>query len=140
PIFAIGRTRRLGWGVTYLRGDTIDYFIEDCRPGGSTGWQYRRDETWHDFQLRAEALGHKGHSAETLRIYENSLGTLEGDPEESGPGMYLSQAWVGDGEGAGRSIGTWLDVVACGDAAEAMDVVRECPLPTLVWTFADSLG
>ena len=31
PMVAVGRTRDLAWGVTYLKGDTSDYFIEDCR-------------------------------------------------------------------------------------------------------------
>ena len=39
PLFAVARTPRLAWGVTYMKGDTIDYFIEDCRPGGASGWQ-----------------------------------------------------------------------------------------------------
>ena len=44
PLFAVARTERLAWGVTYLKGDTSDYFIEDCRRGGATGWQYRRGD------------------------------------------------------------------------------------------------
>ena len=44
PLFAVGRTRELAWGVTYLKGDTIDFFIEDCRRGGATAWQYRRGD------------------------------------------------------------------------------------------------
>ena len=51
PLFAIARTERLAWGVTYMKGDTSDYFIEDCRRGGATGWQYRRGENWLDFSV-----------------------------------------------------------------------------------------
>ncbi len=29
PLFAVARTSRLAWGVTYMKGDTIDFFIED---------------------------------------------------------------------------------------------------------------
>ncbi len=54
PIMAVGRTPRLAWGVTYMHADTSDFFIEDCRPGGATGWQYRRGEQWFDFQHRQE--------------------------------------------------------------------------------------
>ena len=39
PIMAVGRTSRLAWGVTYMHADTSDFFVEDCRPGGATGWQ-----------------------------------------------------------------------------------------------------
>jgi penicillin amidase len=30
PIMAVGRTRNLAWGVTYMHADTSDFFIEDC--------------------------------------------------------------------------------------------------------------
>ncbi len=59
PLFGVGRTRNLAWGVTYMKGDTIDYFIEDCRPGGITGWQYRRGQEWRDFELRSEVIARK---------------------------------------------------------------------------------
>jgi len=140
PLFGVGRTANLAWGVTYMKGDTSDYFIEDCRPGGETGWQYRRNETWLDFDLREESIEHKGDDPEVLRVYENPQGTLEGDPDSKGPGYYLSACWSGNWEGAGNSIATWLDVIASRNAAEAMDVARDCPQPSLVWVFADREG
>ena len=140
PLFAVARTPRLAWGVTYLKGDTADYFIEDCRSGGSTGWQYRRGDDWRDFQVREEIIGHKGHASETLRILHNDQGILESDPEPNKPGYYMSTSWVGYGTGAGKSIATWLQVVSAPSTAAAMDVVRECPLPTLCWMFADDAG
>ncbi len=140
PLFAVARNRHLAWGVTYMKGDTSDYFIEDCRPGGATGWQYRRGDAWHDFQLREETIARKGNGPETLRVYENDLGTLEADPDQTGPGYYLLTKWIGSTEGAGESIGTWLGLVASRSAAEAMALVRECPQPSLVWVFADRAG
>jgi penicillin amidase len=140
PLFAVARTERLSWGVTYLKADTSDYFIEDCRPGGATGWQYRRDEQWHDFEVREEIIQRKGGANETFRVYHNSVGTLDCDPEASGPGYLLSLAWVGAHEGAGRAISTWLDVVGSESTLEGMRVARDCPQPTLCWLFADREG
>jgi len=140
PLIAVGRTERLAWGVTYMKGDTSDYFIEDCRPGGRTGQQYRRETTWHDFSVREEVLQPKGSEPETLRIYENPLGTLEGDPDAGGAGLYLSVSWIGNREGSSKSIGTWIDVIAAGTTAEAMEVACTCPTPSLVWIFADADG
>ncbi len=140
PLFAVARTKRLAWGVTYMKGDTIDYFIEECQPGGETGWQYRRGDRWRDFELREEPMGRKGAAAETMKVFENPQGIIEGDLDEMGPGYHLAIAWSGSYPGAGRGIGTWLEVVAAGDAAAAMDAVRECPQPTLVWMFADRDG
>ena len=140
PLFAVARNADVAWGVTYMKGDTSDYFIEDCRSGGATGWQYRRGHAWHDFALREERIEHKGGEAETLRIYENPLGTLDADPDATGPGLYLSVTWIGSTAGAGRAIGAWLDMISARSAAEGMEIVRECSQPSLVWVFADRAG
>ena len=140
PLFAVARTHQLSWGVTYLKGDTSDYFIEDCRTGGSTGWQYRRGQEWLDFDVREECIARKGHAAETMRVFYNEQGTLEAEPKPGNAGYYLSLSWIGDQLGSGRSIATWLEVVSAADTAQAMDLVRDCPLPTLCWVFADVEG
>ncbi len=140
PLMAVGRSRQLAWGVTYLHADTSDYFVEDCRPGGETGWQYRREQSWHDFELREEVIERKGDQPITMRVFENEQGTLRWDLTDQQPGKYLSAAWIGGHTGAGRSIGCWLDVLQCNNAQQAMDVVRENPHPTLVWVFADADG
>jgi len=139
PTFGVARTDKIAWGVTYLKGDTSDYFIEDCQQGPN-GWQYRREESWHDFKIREERIIRKGGPAETLKVLYNDQGTLSGDPDQDGPGYHLLVSWTGDHEGVGRSVATWLDLVACNTALEAMDLVRECPQPTLNWIFADRDG
>ncbi len=139
PLFAVARTPKLAWGVTYLKGDTSDYFIEDCR-SGPRGWQYRRGDEWRDFQLHEEIIARKGQDPELLPVYHNELGTLDGDPEKSGPGYYLLSAWTGQAAGAGDSIATWLKLPACENSLDAMNLVRDCPQPTLCWLFADSQG
>lgn len=137
--FAVARTPRLAWGVTYMKGDTSDYFVEDCRVVDGV-CQYRRGESWLDFEFRDEAIVRKGGATETLRVYHNGLGTLDGDPVKDGPGYYLSAAWTGAEEGVGRSLSTWLQLVHCSSTREGMDVVRHCPQPTLCWTLADREG
>jgi penicillin amidase len=141
PLFGVGRTSQLSWGVTYLKGDSSDAFVEECRPGGDTGWQYRRgDDDWHDFQLRDEVIDRKDNDPQRLRIYYNPVGVLDGDPDADGAGYYLTVAWAGSAEGSGRAIGTWLKTIECESVAEAMDVVRDNPQPTLNWVFADRDG
>jgi penicillin G amidase len=140
PLFGVGRTERLSWGVTYMKGDAIDYFIEDCRPGGTTGWQYRRGQEWRDFQLRPEVIQHKSGQSETLRVFHNPQGILESDPAGAGAGYYLSFSWIGNSAGASRSIATWLDLIGSRSTADAMEVALECPQPTLSWVFADVDG
>ena len=140
PMFAVARTADLSWGVTYLKGDTSDHFIEDVRRGGSTAWQYRRGNHWHDFLVREEAIERKDNDPEQLKIFYNAEGTLECDPEQQGEGLLLSTAWTGERAGVGRAIGMWLDLLDCPSVAAAMDVVKEGSVPTLCFVFADRAG
>jgi penicillin amidase len=141
PIMAVGRTNRLAWGVTYMHADTSDYFIEDCRPGGSTGWQYRRGDRWFDFQHRREVIRRKGAEPVILDVYENEQGILSRTPDaEDGRGKYLSVSWIGEQADGGRAIGTWMEVIGAPSTAKAMETVRVCPHPSLVWVFADRDG
>ncbi|MDP6443378.1 MAG: penicillin acylase family protein, partial [Pirellulaceae bacterium] len=141
PLFAVARTPRLAWGVTYMKGDTIDYFVEQCRRGGETGWQYRRGDEWLDFTRRDESLSRKGGEPDAMGVWSNEQGTLDSDPEELGEGYHLSLAWTGSSPGNGEAIAAWLNVVGSADAVTAMNVVREsCVQPTLCWVFADDGG
>jgi len=140
PLFGVGRTQALAWSVTYLKGDTSDYFIEDCRPGGVNGWQYRRGNNWLDFSVRQESINRKDNPPLEIPIYYNELGTLECDPEKTGSGLYLSLAWAGSKEGSGQSIASWLRLLDCDNVRAAMYAVRATPHPTLHWIFADREG
>ncbi|MFP6669932.1 MAG: penicillin acylase family protein [Pirellulaceae bacterium] len=140
PLFPVARTNRLAWGVTYMKGDTTDFFVEDCRLGGANGWQYRRQDQWHDFQLRREVIQRKGTDPATLLVLENDQGTLEMELGQLRPGYHLSCCWTGRQPGYGEALAVWLRVIASPSAAEAMDVARECPQPTLCWVFANVEG
>ena len=123
PLFPVARTNRLAWGVTYMKGDTTDFFVEDCRLGGANGWQYRRLDQWHDFQLRREVIQRKGTEPATLLVLENDQGTLETELGQLRPGYHLSCCWTGRQPGYGEALATWLKVIASPTAAAAMDVV-----------------
>ncbi|MEQ8848194.1 penicillin acylase family protein [Botrimarina sp.] len=140
PLMAVGRTPRLAWGVTYMHANTSDFFIEDLRPHPDRdgAWQYRRGDAWLDYRPRRERILRRSGSEVVESVYENEVGVLTAAPTE--PGRHLSVAWIGSRPGGGRSIGVWLDVLHSASAAEAMDRVRGCPHPSLVWVFADSAG
>ena len=150
PLMAVGRTSKLAWGVTYMHANTSDFFIEDVRqkegPVENTEedteeepiWQYRREEEWFDYEPRTETILRKGGKPTEQKVYKNDVGTLALEPDSAG--KYLSVGWVGSREGSGRAIGAWLDVIASGSAAEAMEAVKHSPHPSLVWVFADSEG
>lgn len=140
PLVAVGRTKRVSWGVTYMKGDTTDFFIEDCRKTEEGKWQYRREDAWYDFQVRDEVIGAKGKPSTTMRVLENPQGALEVDPEESGDGYYLSLAWTGMQPRSGMAIASWLQMLSAENATEALDVAKGCPQPTLCWVVADVEG
>jgi len=151
PLFSVGRNAELSWGVTYMKGDTIDYFVEECRQNAEGDWQYRRgdggdggDADWRHFDVREEHLVRKGEKPEeepeVLRVYENEVGTLDMDPAERGPGYYLSTAWVGRRVSSAKAITAWLDLIQAKSVSEGMDVISECPQPTLCFVLADSDG
>ncbi len=140
PLFAVARTKDLAWGVTYMKGDTVDYFVEDCRAGGASGWQYRRGDTWHDFAMREEVIGRKSAEEKRLRVYFNPQGIVDGHLDELGEGLHLTISWSGMYPGNGNAISSWLDVIAAPTTREAMRVARDCTQPTLCWVFADSAG
>ena len=139
PLFAVARTANVAWGVTYLKGDTVDHFIEDCRTTDGR-MQYRREDTWHDFLVRTEEIGRKGGEPEAMHVYYNDQGTLDAELQVGAEGHYLSTRWIGDHLGTSQSMAAWLDVVGCESAAEGMDIARDCPVPTLCWVFADRKG
>ena len=159
PLFSVARTPKLSWGVTYMKGDTIDFFIEDCRPGGETGWQYRRNNRWLDFELRQETVLRKGDEAIVMNVYENDVGTIDvdlgnleskkassnGDSSANrnghdNAGYYLSTAWAGRHVSAAVAVSTWLKLTKARDVREAQDVVAQCTQPTLCFVLADSEG
>ncbi len=145
PLYAVARTRDVAWGVTYMKGDTIDYFIEDVRRGENEQWQYRRGEAdaagaWRDFDVRTETIQRKSGDAVEVNVYHTEIGLLEGDPDVLDEGYHLSMAWTGYEPGAGKAIKTWLDLVAAPTALTAMDAVRACPQPTLNFIVADRQG
>ena len=62
-------------------------------------------------------------------------------PDAQEPGFYISTAWIGDG-GRRRTLDCNLarHRGRGKTRAEAMEIARACPLPTLCWMFADSQG
>jgi penicillin amidase len=140
PLFSVGRNPKLSWGVTYMKGDTIDYFVEDCRCTEDGAWQFRREDQWQNFTVREESLKRKNNEPVPLRVYENEIGTLDADVDETGEGKYLSIAWAGRRVDASTAVSTWLDLIQANDVTTAMDVVSDCPQPTLSFVFADAEG
>ncbi len=140
PLFATARTARLAWGVTYLKGDTIDFFVEDCRQNEAGLWQYRRETEWKTFTTRDELVQRKGNAAARLQFLESDAGVLDADPASMSAGHYLTIAWIGREVDAQTAVSTWLDLISAENTHTAMDIVSDCSQPTLCFVFADKDG
>jgi penicillin amidase len=138
PLFSVARTKKLSWGVTYLKGDTIDFFVEDVRQTEEGQWEYRREDRWVPFEVRRELVGRKGEAPLEMLVHENPNGSLEMEPTQSG--YYLSVAWAGRQVSSAQGVATWLDLIHAPDVRRGMDIIRECTQPTLTFILADSQG
>lgn len=139
PMFAVGRSRRVAWGVTYTMGDVSDFFLEDCRVEGKKVL-HRRGDAWLPFETDESPILRRGKKPLPCRVHSNELGVLQADPREEGDGIYLSLAWTGRYGGIARSVETWLKLPFAEDVPAAQAVVRDCPQPPLAWIFADRGG
>ena len=90
-----------------MKGDTIDFFVEDCRQREDNIWQFRREDKWLDFELREEVIKRKNNEPLRMRAYENEVGTLDGNPDVTGSGKYLSIAWAGRRVQAAAAVTSW---------------------------------
>ncbi len=139
PLFAVGRSRYVAWGVTHMKGDLVDFFVEQCRKWRG-GWQYRRGRRWLDLRLRREQIRRRGGTPLQLDIWETDLGPLESNPDQVGEGFHLVTRWTGaDLHGSG-ALATWLQLLHARSVEEAMRLVAHCPIPSLCWVLADRHG
>lgn len=58
PYLIIGRNRDIGWGLTAIGTDTIDYFLISVHPKNDD--LYRFDNRWEPFKIVRERIGVKG--------------------------------------------------------------------------------
>ncbi len=133
PAIVAGRNRHLAWGATYSAADTCDFFVEDCRDG-----KYRRGDDWHRFTVITETIRRQRHADETVTVYENEHGVLQGEPGE--PGRYLCLAWTGWRGSIGDVVAAMHDLVTASEVSVAQQIVRDIHYPTLNWVFADDSG
>lgn len=140
PLFAVARTNRLSWGVTYMKGDTVDFFIEDCKKQNEKDWCFRRSEDWKPFKYRTETIKRKGAEPELIDVYENDQGVLDCDPASHGDGLYLSVAWTGNHAIGDKAISTWIELLEADSTEQGMAIAKSCSQPTLCFIFADTEG
>ncbi|MEN8241258.1 MAG: penicillin acylase family protein [Chloroflexota bacterium] len=131
PGVFVGRTPDIAWGVTYAFTDAVDSWVENCKDG-----KYLREDQWLDFNVRTETIKRKKQADQTINFYENSHGTLDGDPHQAG--LYLATRWTASDSGA-LVFGAFCDIADAATVPEGMDTLGQIETG---WNFvlADTAG
>ena len=131
PGLIIGRTNDLAWGATYSFLDAIDSWVEHCK-----GSQYRKGDTWHDFQQRRETIVRKGRDPLEVTFYENEHGVLDGEP--TGEGYRLSTMWAAAKSGP-EAINTVIELMEAPSVDSGMAALGKVEA-SFNWLLADRHG
>ncbi len=127
-----GRSQDLALGLTYGFADLIDYYVEDCRDG-----QFRRGDSWQEFESRSHLILRKGDEPVQITVYENAHGILEGDPTVTG--RYLCRAWSGHKDGASPTVNAFTKLWHARTVKEAMPDIARVGISGN-WVIADASG
>lgn len=139
PMISIGRSERLGWGLTSSYLDDQDLYIERLNPDDPE--EYLTPGGWERFRTREVVIEVKGTAPErrTLRwtrhgpvIPGNHFGVAAVTP----PGHVASLAWTGL-VAEDRSIEAAIDLMRAGSIREARRAARGHVAPSLMLTLAD---
>ena len=96
PAVLIGRSDRLGWGLTSSYADDLDVYVEEVNPDDST--QYRTPDGWAAFRARDSIIRVADGQPVTLRLRWTENGpVLSGDLYDlatvTPPGHVTTIAW-----------------------------------------------
>lgn len=133
PVVLFGRNQRVAWSMTYAPGDSVDYFVEECRDG-----ERKVGRRWVPFQKRTEEVPIKGGQSRRFDVPVSENGILLGDPTVAG--RYLSLRWTGEPGAFGSSIEAMVELQRCRTAIEAAELVKGVRFPSVGWILADREG
>ena len=139
PAILVGRSDRLGWGVTASYLDDIDVYVEELNPDDPT--LYRTPDGWKRFETRREILRVKGEAPRTLTLRWTDNGpVLPGvhyDLESiTPPGHVASMAWTVL-DPADTSIAAAIALMRAGDVDAALAAGEGFVAPAQNLTVAD---
>jgi len=99
PQIVIGHNDSLGWGITNLQADAVDYFIESRHPFARDRYLHKGE--WKTFQSRTERIAVKGANDRTILIES----TIHGPVITSDP-YTITLQWTGLGP-TSESVAIW---------------------------------
>ncbi|MEZ5754473.1 MAG: penicillin acylase family protein [Paracoccaceae bacterium] len=142
PAVLVGRSERLGWGLTSSYLDDQDLFIEEVNPENTE--QYRTPEGWKDFVTRKSIITVKDATPVTITLRWTDNGpVLPGTHYDIGsitpPGHVAALSWTAL-TGADTSMSAVIGMMAAGSVTEAMEIGRKVIAPAQNVTLADTRG
>lgn len=142
PAVLLGRSERLGWGLTSSYLDDQDLFIEEVNPDNPE--QYRTPDGWKDFVTRRSIITVKDAAPVTitLRWTENGPvlpGTHYDLASVTPPGHVVSLAWTAL-NGADTSMTAAIRTMRAGSVTEAIEAGRLYVAPAQNVMLADQRG
>ena len=142
PAILLGRSERLGWGLTSSYLDDQDLFIEEVNPDNPE--QYRTPEGWKDFVTRRSIITVKDAPPVTITLRWTDNGpVLPGTHYDlasiTPPGHVVSLAWTAL-NAADTSMTAAIRTMRAGSVAEAMEAGRLYVAPAQNVMLADQRG
>lgn len=131
PAPLVGRNEHLSWGATYTFMDAIDSWVEHYRDG-----QFRRGDTWVDFEQRVETIKRKKAEPIVETYWENQHGVLDGSAANEG--YALATRWAG-ADGGARSLNALYKMWTARTVPQGMELFATVE-SSFNWVFADSAG
>ncbi len=99
PHIVIGHNDRLGWGITNLQADAVDYFVESRHPFSRDKYLHKGE--WKSFDIRTEQIAVRGEGQRTV-VFES---TIHG-PVITNDERTITLQWTGLGQTT-ESIAIW---------------------------------
>ena len=140
PAVMVGRSPRLGWGLTSSYLDDQDVFLEELNPDNPE--QYRTPDGWADFETRRSIVTVKDAQPVTLTLRWTQNGpVIPGSLFDLGtvtpPGHVTALGWTAL-SGRDTSMSAAIGLMYSGSVAEAVERARAFIAPSQNLTLIDA--
>jgi len=131
PIVVIGHNNHLGWGITNMQADAVDYFVETMH--ADDPMQYKHRGEWKPVQRVTEEIAIRGEPSETLHIDSTVHGPIVNRDDRT-----ITMQWSGLG-GSTEMVGFW-EMGHAKNLKEFLAAANKITVPAINLCYADAEG
>lgn len=131
PIVVIGHNNHLGWGITNMQADAVDYFVETMHADDPMQYQHRGQ--WKPVTRITEEIAIRGEPNETLLIDSTVHGPIVNRDER-----IITMQWSGLG-GSTEMVGFW-EMGRARNLNEFLSAADKITVPAINLAYADAEG